>query len=51
MASEQAFYALVSLQRFFDGQNSLYRMTEEPQAQNVPADALRRLPEKRAGNI
>lgn len=32
MATEQGFYALVAAERFYDGKNSLYDMTAEPQA-------------------
>ena len=51
MASEQAFYALVSLQRFADEQDSLYHMAEDKSADSTPAEAPRTLPAKKAGAI
>jgi hypothetical protein len=50
MASEQAFYALVSIQRFLDGQSSLYRMIEDDKADGAKADAPPLPPAKKAGS-
>ena len=51
MASEQAFYALVSMQRYLDGKNSLYRMGEEESADSAKTETTLRLPLKKAGGI
>jgi hypothetical protein len=49
MASEQAFYALVSIQRYEDGQNSLYRMTAEESTAYAAAQTRLPAPAAQAG--
>ncbi|MCL2839004.1 MAG: S-layer homology domain-containing protein [Oscillospiraceae bacterium] len=46
MTTEQAFYALVAAQRLRDGQNSLYRMSDASQRNEIPAAETIGLPNK-----